>query len=710
MSTSSEKVKEQINKILSIQNEQIKSSDLFGQIIIDAKLKKIIIDVINTLDDAYYNDDDPIVDDATYDKIKNIADSANIQEITKKVGTKLKKSFNKIKHLAPMLSISNVFNKEELEAFINRIEQETKKSFGDDFEIVIEPKIDGIGFSALYENGVMVKCATRGDGEIGEDITENIKTIKTLPLTINLDKFPNIPKLIEIRGEVYMDKSDFLSINEQQQIEGKKIFANPRNASAGSLRQLDPSITAKRKLKLFAYTYTLPPNTTDPFISQWNFLKTVQNIGYPTAFDKQLIKLCKSVDDILNFYNYIYENRSQIPFDIDGLVYKVNSTELQREMGFIARSPRWEVAHKFPSTTAITKLLNITLQVGRTGIITPVAELEPINIGGVLVKRATLHNQDEINRKDIRIGDSVVIARSGDVIPKILSVIYDKRVSVAKKYSIEEELNGKCPSCGYPITRDNEKVALRCTNTQNCPAQNCAFLEYFSKIIEIDGLGEKQIELFYNKGWLKTPYDIFNLYKFKNEMIKIDGYGEKSINNLLTSIDEHKNTTLEKFIWALGINGIGEATARILANTFKNIDKLQNVTIPELTNINGIGEIMAIDIVKFFQNENNINYINNLLNKLNIQNPETVIIDKNNIFYNKTVVFTGTLQSMGRKEASEYIRKMGGIVSSSVSSKTDFVIYGESAGSNFEKAKELKISIMTEKEFIDNLNRNGATD
>ena len=696
MSNSGDQIKQDINKILLLQN----SYNLFGKFQITDDEKKLIINIINKLDNAYYVNDNPIVDDATYDIIKSIADKAEIKEVTKKVGAKSKKTFGKIRHLAPMLSISNIFTKEDLEIFINRIEQESKKKFGLDFVIVVEPKIDGIGFSALYENGIMTKCATRGDGEIGEDITENIKTIHEIPLKIDLSKFPKFPKLIEIRGEVYMDKTDFLLINEEQEQNGKKVFANPRNATSGSLRQLDPQITAGRKLKLFAYTYALPQNILDPFESQYDFLKVIKEIGYPTATDRNLIKLCDSIDNILSFYNSIYENRSHIPFDIDGLVYKINPTKLQREMGFIARSPRWEVAHKFPATKAITKLIDITLQVGRTGIITPVAELEPINIGGVLVRRATLHNQDEIDRKDIRIGDNVIVARSGDVIPKILSVIIEKRDTNTEKYSIEKILNGKCPSCGSVIKRNDDKVALRCSNAQDCPAQNCAFLEYFSKILEIDGLGEKQIELFYNKNWIKSPIDIFELKKYKNEITKIAGFGELSVNNLLSSIEIHKETTLEKFIWALGINGIGEATARILSNTFKTIDNLINVKIPELTNINGIGETMAIDIVRFFTDKQNINYVNNLLNKLHVQNPEIMEIDTNNIFYNKTVVFTGTLQSMSRKEASDKIRKLGGIVTSSVSSKTDFVVYGSSAGSNLDKAKKLKIYTITEEEFI----------
>ncbi len=697
-------IHQNIDKILSYESEKT-STDLFGNVsapAIDKDFAAMVTEIFDALDEAYYVFDAPLVDDATYDRIKRIAEKFNIKYLQKKVGATAKKGFKKIKHLAPMLSISNVFNEGDLQAFIDRIEKELHKKIGEDFEIVAEPKIDGIGFSALYENGILTKCATRGDGEIGEDITENIRTIKNIPLQIDLQKFPTFPKKIEIRGEVYMDKKDFLKMNEAQEDAGKKIFANPRNASAGSLRQIDSSITATRPLKLLAYTCALPDGDENPFASQWEFLSTMREVGFPTAFDYDLIRLCKSTPDIINYFNDIYEIRSRIPFDIDGLVYKINSIKLQDEMGFIARAPRWEVAHKFPADTAMTKLLGITLQVGRTGTITPVAELEPIGIGGVLVKRATLHNQDEITRKDIRIGDTITVVRSGDVIPKITAVISEKREANSQAFSIEKMLNGRCPSCGSTIAKDDDKVALYCTNKISCPAQIQASLQYFANIVGMDGLGEKQIELFYNRGWLKNSTDIFRLKTHEAELKKIDGYGEKSISNLLASIEAHRKIPFDKFICALGINGIGEANSYTLASTFGNIESLKHAEISDLTNIFGIGEVMAIDIVKFFRNEKELKKLDELLREITIENFESSsdAVDQTNPFYKKIVVFTGTLNSMGRKDAEEKIRKLGGTATASVSSKTDFVVWGQSAGSTLAKAEKLGIKTLSEEEFL----------
>lgn len=699
-----ENIESTIKELLSKESSSIynKSEDLFGK---NEKYEEDLIKVLSILDDAYYQNDEPITDDATYDKLKRIAENLNIQTIKSKVGAKAKKGFKKIKHLAPMLSLGNIFTEDDLTAFINRIEKELYKKLGQGLEIIAEPKIDGLGFSALFINGKMIKCATRGDGEIGEDITENIKTIKSFPIEIDINKYPLFPKEIEIRGEVYINKNDFIKMNEEQEKQNKKIFANPRNAAAGSLRQLDTKITASRPLNLFVYTYTITNDENNPYKSQKDFLNKIHQIGFTTSEDFNLIKLCKSKEDILNYYNSIFENRSKIPFDIDGVVYKVNEVSDQKKLGFIARSPRWAMAHKFPSTTAITELKGITLQVGRTGIITPVAELEPVNIGGVIVKRATLHNQDEITRKDIRIGDTVVVARSGDVIPKITEVIKEKRPQNAKEYSIEKETNNKCPYCGSELIKDEDKVAIKCSNKINCPAQIKGTIEYIASkdVFDIDGLGEKQIELFYNKGWLKEPYDIFKLPQYKNEIKALEGFAEKSVQNLIDNIEEKKHMPMYRLIMSFGINGVGDATSRLICAKFKTLNDIMNANVSDLTSINGIGEITTIDIINFFQDAKNKRTIDNLLQIITIENDiykKSNEIDTTNMLYNKTFVITGTLESMTREEAKEKIREFGGIATSSISSKTDFVIIGTSPGSTATKAEKLGIKKLTEEEFL----------
>lgn len=659
---------------------------------------KELTKLLTQYDEEYYQNDAPSISDAEYDKLKSEAltleeelsqtDLFGNLKITKKVGSKVKSGFKKITHKIAMLSLENLFTDDDLKEFYNRIRRELNLLPSEEIEITAEPKIDGLSFSARYENGVFVSAATRGDGSIGEDITENLKTISSLPLTIE-----NAPQILEVRGEVYMSKSDFLKLNETQEKNGDKIFANPRNAAAGSLRQLDPSITKKRNLSLIVYAWG-EVQPTQPWKTQTEFYKMAKQWGFPI---QPFFEVCKTYNELQNFFNKVGYKRHTIPFDIDGIVYKVNRLDYQSKLGFIARAPKWAIAHKFPPEQALTVINGITLQVGRTGVITPVAELDPINVGGVLVSRATLHNQDYIKEKDIRTGDTVIIQRAGDVIPQVVSVVLNDR----PQNTIPFTMPNICPICGSILTQKKDEVAFRCTNI-NCPAQIKEYLKYFISrdAFNIDGLGNSGIELFYEKGWIKNPIDIFTLPQNHIEDIKkLEGFGTKSIQNLITSIENAKHIKLEKFIYSLGILGVGEATAIILANEFKTIENLSNATFADLTNIYGIGDKMAMDIITFFKDENKKELINKLLEIIEIENPEIIDVNESHPLFNKTVVFTGTLNKFGRKEAEDIARKYGAHPSSSVSKKTDLVIAGAAAGSKLATANKLGIKVITEDEF-----------
>ena len=661
---------------------------------------KELTKLILKYDEEYYQNDSPSVSDAEYDKLKQEALSLEKELsssddlfgytpiITQKVGSQVKSKFKKIQHKIPMLSLENLFTDNDLKEFYKRQRKDLNLTPSDNLEIVAESKIDGLSFSARYEKGVFVSAATRGDGTIGEDITENLKTINTLPLFIK-----DAPEILEVRGEVYMSKKDFLQLNEEQKNNNEKIFANPRNAAAGSLRQLNPEITRKRKLSLIVYAW----GEVKPQIlwhTQTEFYKYAKNWGFPI---QPFFEICKTYDELQNFYNKVAYERHSIPFDIDGIVYKINRLDYQEELGFIARAPKWAIAHKFPPEQALTIINEISLQVGRTGVITPVAELDPINVGGVLVSRATLHNQDYIREKDIRKNDTVIIQRAGDVIPQVVSVVIEKRPNNTIPFTMPT----KCPICNSDLIKKNDEVALRCSNS-NCPAQQKEYLKYFisREAFNIDGLGESGIELFFEKGWIKQPSDIFTfLQNHENDLKKLDGFGPKSIQNLKESIEKAKKIKLSKFIYSLGILGVGEATAILLANEFTSIQSLQNASFQNLTKIYGIGDKMAIDIVNFFKDGNKQNLINELLKIIQIENPEKIEIDKKNPFFEKTIVFTGSLETFSRKQAEDLIRKYGAHPSSSVSKKTDLIVAGANAGSKLKTAKDLGISIISEEEF-----------
>ena len=641
---------------------------------------------------AYYEDNEPLVSDAEYDKLEKELEALEVKypmfSRPRAVGAKASKGFRKITHGAPMLSIDNVFDEQGIYDFLDKIKRFLNTA--DDMEIVAETKIDGLGFSATYEDGELIIGATRGDGYIGEDILANLKTIADLPN--RLDRSKKFPQRFEVRGEVFFEKGDFLRLNEDQEQQGKKTFANPRNAAAGSLRQLDATITKQRRLRTFCYTYGA--TSEELWSSQWEYLEMLQALGFSTNPN---VKLCRTAEDMLAFYREIYEIRARLPNDIDGLVYKVNSLDLQKRLGMLNRSPRWEVAHKFPAERAITVLDNIRIQVGRTGVLTPVADLAPVNVGGVIVRHASLHNKDEIARKDVRIGDTVEIERAGDVIPQIIQVDISKRSATAKPFKFPEI----CPICGHRVMQEEGEVAIKCPGGFSCSAQTLEKLKYFTSrnAFNIEGLGDKNIESFYNLGWLKSPVDIFRLPEMHGEELRaIDGWGKKSADNLFTAIEKSKTIPLAKFLYALGIPQVGEATSLLLSKEYIALDKFMKCTEGDLLHIEGIGPNMARDIMEFTKDESNMNLVLALADILRIE--DYAVIESNSALAGKTVVFTGTLENLGRNEAKARAIAAGAKVSSSVSSKTDYVVLGSDAGSKAKAAAELGVTTLTEEEFL----------
>ena len=657
------------------------------------------------LDDAYYREDAPLLADMEYDWLKkrNEKIEARFPQLvvantpSKKVGAKAVESFAKITHKEPMLSLSNIFGEEEIDEFSEKIHRFLNLE-NEKIDFVAEPKIDGLSFSALYIDGQFSKAATRGDGAVGEDISENIKTIKDFPLSLSGPK-ENIPHIVEVRGEVYMTKEDFFALNEEQEAIGKKLFANPRNAAAGSLRQLDSRITASRNLSLFAYTVGYVENPA--WKTHFELLETLRRWGFPVARE---IKLCHDEKGLLQFYRYMQEIRADLAYDIDGVVYKVNSVDYQQRLGNISRAPRWAIAHKFPPTRAQTHLNNIRIQVGRTGALTPVADLEPVNIGGVLIRHATLHNADELKRKDIRIGDTVIVQRAGDVIPQVVEVLKHKSDSSPFEFPTT------CPVCGSPVIREPLEAAHYCSGALSCPAQAMEQLKHFvsKDALNIEGLGKRNIETFFQWGWIKKPSDIFKLKEqYERDLLTTEGWGHKSVDNLWKAIETVRTQTpLDKFIFALGIRSVGASTARLLAEHFTTFENLTEKMFSlyakdELTQIDGIGESMANDIIEFFRNNANKEELKLLLKEIHLPKFE---IQKNQTFFTgKTLVFTGTLETLTRAEAKNLAIMAGAKVSSSVSNKTDFVIMGTDAGSKAKTAEKLQIEILSEKDFKDRL-------
>lgn len=666
-------------------------------------------------DDAYYQNDAPDLTDADYDRLKHrnseiearFPDLVRADSPSKRVGAAVQSKFNKITHRFPMLSLGDVFSIEEVEDFVLSVKRFLNTA--DNIDFMAEPKIDGLSFSARYENGVFVSGATRGDGVVGEDITENLKTIKQLPLTLPSDA----PRVMEVRGEVYMAKKDFFALNTKNAAEKKKLFANPRNAAAGSLRQLDPKITAERKLSLWAYTWG--EVSERQWQTQDQFFEKLKSWGFPT---NPLNRVCHSLTEIEENFAMMTDIRADLPYDIDGIVYKVNSIDLQERLGFLTRTPRWAVAHKFPAEQALTRINNIRIQVGRTGALTPVADLEPVNVGGVMVSHATLHNEDEIRRKDIRIGDMVVVQRAGDVIPQVVEVKLDKRPQNSHPF----EFPVICPECGAHAIREEDEAIRRCTGGLTCPAQAKERLKHFvsKDAFDIVGLGDKVIEEFYNDGILHSPADIFTLEERNGRDMPImdlfaepdnglhlerrPGWGSLSVKKLFDAIQNRREISLPRFIYALGIPQVGSATALLLAKNYGTFDSLQAdmcaLKTDKLVAIDGIGGEMAKDIAEFFGENHNLQVIAKLRQYVHVADYVNEEIADSPLS-GKTVVFTGTLEKLTRAEVKAVAQKFGAKVAGSVSAHTDYVVVGADAGSKAKKAAELGISVLSEAQFLE---------
>lgn len=661
------------------------------------------------LDKAYYQADDPLVSDAEYDALKrrNEAIEARFPHLvradspSKKVGAKASEDFAKVTHSVPMLSLGNIFSTDEIFEFSNRIRRFLGLDDDAELAFMAEPKLDGLSFSALYVNGEFVRGATRGDGSVGEDITENLKQIKDLPLKLVGN---DIPERLDIRGEVIMNKADFFALNDEQTAAGKKPFANPRNAAAGSLRQLDPRITGRRRLSLFGYTFG--ETSAEPWDSQDAFLQKIRSWGFPVNPE---VRLCKTAQELADFFENLADKRPNLPYDIDGAVYKVNRRDWQERLGFVARAPRWAIAHKFPAEQAQTKLENIRIQVGRTGALTPVADLTPVNVGGVMVSHATLHNEDELKRKDIRIGDTVIIQRAGDVIPQVVRVVSEKRPAD----SIPFEFPTVCPVCGAHVVRDPDEAVQRCSGGLVCPAQAVESLKHFVSrdALNIEGLGAKNMAFFFDRGWIKTPSDVFTLEsRVGADIRKLDGWGDKSADNLFAAIRKVAAATpMEKFLFALGIREVGQATARLLAAHYLTMPAfLEQMSLAqdresdaykELLSIESIGDVIACEILDFTAEKHNRTEIDKLLNLMTVT--AFVPVENDSPLAGKTVVFTGSLETMTRSEAKAKAQSAGAKVAGSVSKKTDYVVLGADAGSKAQKAAELGITVLSEAEFTE---------
>ena len=652
-----------------------------------------LIKIIKKANEEYYLEDNPSLTDQEYDRYMQelISLEERYPELKKEdsptvnVGAKVQEKFNKVEHQRPMLSLGNVFNEDEIRLFDERIKKE------DNPEYVCELKIDGLAISLTYEKGVLVRGATRGDGQIGEDITKNIQTIKSIPLVLNKEID------IEVRGEVYLSKESLEKINKEREEKGESQFQNCRNAAAGSVRNLDPNVTKQRNLDCFIYHL---PNPLDYGIkTHYESLLFMEELGFNVNYTAN--KLVSSVDGILEYIKEWTEKRNSLPYDIDGVVIKVNEIKMQNKLGFTAKVPKWATAYKFPAEEVVTRLIDIIFTVGRTGKITPNAVLEPVRVAGSTISKATLHNEDNVTYKDIRVGDHVIIRKAGDVIPEVVKPLKERRNGEEKLFVMTET----CPICNTKIIRKDTEADYYCPNNL-CPARKLENIIHFASrdAMNIDGLGEKIIEDLYNEGFITSIIDLYNIDNYKDELIKLTGYGTKKIDNLITAIENSKHNSLEKLLFGLGIRNVGAKTAKVLARQFKNIDNLINSKEEELTNISDIGEIIAKSIIEYFKNEENINIINKLKElNVNTEYANNSSYEENDEFKGKTFVLTGTLMSITRDEATAIIENLGGKVSSSVSSKTSCVIVGENPGSKYDKARSLNIPIWQEEEFMDKI-------
>ena len=666
-------------------------------------------------DRRYYQQDKPTISDAEYDALRKrygdiegrFPELRTLESLTLKVGVAPTGRFAKVRHALPMLSLDNAFSENDVARFVDRIRRFLKLDADEPLAFLAEPKIDGLSMSLRYEGGKLATAATRGDGTVGEDVTANIRTLKDVPQTL---KGKDIPQVAEVRGEVYMTKADFLALNERQKAEGRELYINPRNTAAGSLRQKDASITASRPLHFFAYAWGQMSEM--PADTQSGMLKWLARCGFPT---NPLSTLCKSAEALLAFHHEIGLERGALDYDIDGVVYKVDRLDWQERLGFVSRSPRWAIAHKFPAEQATTLLKDIEIQVGRTGALTPVAKLEPVGVGGVIVQNATLHNADEIARLDVRIGDTVTIQRAGDVIPQVLGIVPEKRAKGAKPYEFPKTC--PCP-LKTPVVREinaagEEGVRFRCSGEFACPFQKTEHLKLFVSrgAFDIDGLGAKQIDYFFEQGWIKEPADIFTLEarngkKFTLE--DVEGYGETSVRNLFNAIRARREISLERFIYSLGIRHVGETTARALARGYGTWTAFHDAALAvakgdeeirtEMDALDQIGETVIDALARYFKEKHNRDIVERLVGEVRIQ--EAAKPATNTAVAGKTVVFTGSLEKMTREEAKAMAERLGAKTSGSVSKKTDYVVAGPGAGSKLDKAREAGVTVLTEDEWF----------
>ena len=696
--------------------------------------------LIRKHDYSYYVEDDPTISDLEYDNLfkELLALENKHPEITdpdspsQRVGIKPVSGFETFNHKKQMLSLSNVFSEEDLEDFFKRIE---KRMLGiNDYSFFCEPKMDGAAVSLIYNNGILEKGITRGDGQIGEDVTSNIKTIKSIPQKLIKNEDIEIPNYLEVRGEIYISKKDFEKLNKIALKKGEKLFANPRNAASGSLRQLDPRITNTRPLSFVVHG--LGDSSDIKFSTLKEFFEIIKLFGLPTS---NLNDQAKNIRECIKYYEKVLNTRDDIPFDIDGVVYKINQIEYQEKLGEISRSPRWAIAHKFPAEEATTIIEKINFQVGRTGVLTPVARLKPVRVGGVTVSNCTLHNIDELERLDPRQEDTVIIRRAGDVIPQIIKVIESKRKKGAKSI----EIPSNCPACGSILVQENQsdweildknkkrlkilsskieaenfiskksdqslelnevknKAAfIKCSSSFSCPEMIKGNLTHFvsRKAFDIEGLGQEILNTFIKKSYLEDPSDIFLLKNYREELEKLEGFGKKSVSNLIESIEQSRNIDLSRLIFALGIPEVGEATSRNLANEYRNIDKFVKADFYDLIKVDDLGPKVATNIINFLQNDFVSDFLKRLLPHLNIKQMRSLSKEDMPLL-NKQIVLTGKLIQYSRDEIKENLIRLGAKVTSSVSKNTDFIIVGENAGSKLKKANELGIKVLSENDYL----------
>ena len=645
-----------------------------------------LVSLLNKYSYDYYVEDNPKISDTEYDTLYKQLEKLEEKHPefilenspTQRVGDKVLDEFEKITHKVPMLSLSNTFSTEELREFDSRVK---KLVLNNKVEYICELKIDGLAISINYENGKLVSAATRGDGTVGEDVTENIKTIFSIPKVLKDNRS------FEVRGEVYLPRKSFELLNKERENNNEVLFANPRNAAAGSLRQLDSKITAKRRLSAFIYSIV----GDDSIISQEHALNIAEDYALPVNPN---FKLCKDIDEVISYINYWTENKEDLPYDIDGIVIKVNSYSTQEKVGYTQKSPRWATAYKFPEEELATKLLDVELSVGRTGIITPVAILDPIVISGSTVSKASLHNKDIIDELDIHIGDMVVVKKAGEIIPKVVRVVKELRTEGTNKYIMPTI----CPSCKEQTYIKENDPFTRCKNP-DCPDQNIRKIIHFAsrEALNIEGLGDKVVATLYEQGIISHTIDLFSLDRTR--LVSLERMGEKSVDNLLNAIENAKQSSLDKVIFALGILNVGKKASKILAEKYLNLTNFMNATLDELINLDDVGQITADSILDYLSDENNIRFINDLISIG--MNPQYEIkeVNTDNIFAGKTVVLTGKLVELTRNEAKEYLEKNGAKVTGSVTSKTDLVIAGEKAGSKLVKAEQLGIEVINEEQF-----------